>query len=393
MPGSVDIEGLYVHVPFCDGKCHYCAFYSVPYSPELGLAWLDALTAEYEAARRLLPPIAPDTVFIGGGTPSQLSPEQLESLLTRMRAPFVSGHSVREWTCEANPGSLDRCRLDLMKACGVNRISMGAQSMHDEVLHHLGRRHAVRDIRESAEAIRQAGFTNWSVDLIACVPGVTVEAWRETLLDAIDLGSPHVSVYALTREEGTRLAQDHQDGRAALLDDEVQLQMLDEAERLLGEAGLVRYEISNYARPGYECRHNLSCWRGGNYLGLGCAASSRIGSMRWTNKADLKGYLHALQSGMDDHSKMTAIRSDVEILSPQTDALERLIFGLRLTEGIDLEAILCGTGLEHSGIGQSWRSVMDRLSSEGYLVLKGGQWRLTGRGRAMADHVAVELIP
>lgn len=393
MPGPAKIEGLYVHVPFCDGKCHYCAFYSVPYTPALGQAWMDAIVHEWEASRSHLPPLSPDTVFMGGGTPSQLDPHQLEALLKRVRTELVSGHPVAEWTCESNPGSLDRARLDLMKSGGVNRVSMGVQSMRDDILYQLGRRHTVLDIRESARAIRDAGFVNWSVDLIACVPGITVAVWREILRDAIELGSPHVSVYALTREEGTRLAQDHRRGQVALLDDDEQLQMLDEAERMLGEAGLFRYEISNYARPGYECRHNLSCWRGGNYLGLGCAASSRVGAARWTNKADLQNYLDVLSSETDCEAKLRAIRSDEETLSPQTDAFERLVFGLRLGEGVDLEDVFGQTGVGCLDVGKSWRATLERLATEGFLIMQGGRWRLTGRGRAMADHVAVELVP
>jgi len=393
MPGSSNIEGLYVHVPFCDGKCHYCAFYSVPYTRERGESWLAAVIMEWEASRADLTPLALDTVFIGGGTPSLLPPDLLERLVKTIRDEMGSGNPIREWTCEANPGSLDSERLDLMKSHGVNRISLGIQSLQDEVLCRLGRRHTLHDIQDSVRAILAAGFTNWNLDLIACVPGVTLPAWRETLHAAVQLGAPHISVYALTREEGTRLAQEHRSGRPTLLDDDDQLQMLEEAEKILVAAGLNRYEISNYARPGFECQHNLSCWRGGNYLGLGCAASSRVGARRWSNKADLDLYTNILNPGTNPREQWQAIREHSETLSPETDAVERLIFGLRMAEGIELNVILGHTGLEHSSIGCRWRTVLERLSREGLLVSTGGRWRLTGKGRAMADHVAVELIP
>ncbi len=382
-----------MHVPFCDGKCHYCAFYSVPYTRGRGESWLAAVIMEWEASRADLTPLALDTVFIGGGTPSLLPPDLLERLVKIIRDEMGSGNRIREWTCEANPGSLDSERLDLMKSHGVNRISLGIQSLQDEVLCRLGRRHTLHDIQDSVRAIQAAGFTNWNLDLIACVPGVTLTAWRETLQAVVQLGAPHISVYALTREEGTRLAQEHQKGRPTLLDDDGQLQMLDEAERILVAAGLNRYEISNYARPGFECQHNLSCWRGGNYLGLGCAASSRVGMLRWTNKADLDLYTAVLSPGAKPREQWQAIREHSETLSPETDAVERLIFGLRMAEGIELDVILGLTGLENSSIGCRWKTILEQLSREGFLVSLGGRWKLTGKGLAMADHVAVELIP
>jgi oxygen-independent coproporphyrinogen-3 oxidase len=397
------IEGLYIHVPFCDGKCHYCAFYSVPYSREKGAAWLAALKREAEAARSEFGPFAFSTVFLGGGTPTILPMDQLEALLgvvgrlIEMReASVVTGVSpvstqekkdaadtaatTIEWTSEANPGSVDGDKLRLMKSAGVNRISLGAQAFDDGVLRQLGRRHSVKDIYAAVEAIKSAGFTNWGLDLIACVPGVSLEAWRESLCAAVALDPAHVSVYALTREEGTRLDRDHQAGVIALLDDDEQLRMLDLAEEVLGAAGLPRYEISNYARPGFECRHNLSCWRGGNYLGLGCAASSRVGNRRWTNAADFESYL-------------TAGAREEEVLTPLIDGVERLIFGLRMAEGIDLEAILLACGLAGSPQEAAWKKTLARLEGEGLVVSGGGRWCLTTRGRELADHVAVELMP
>jgi oxygen-independent coproporphyrinogen-3 oxidase len=397
------IEGLYIHVPFCDGKCHYCAFYSVPYSRGKGAAWLAALKGEAEAARSQFGPFAFSTVFLGGGTPTILPMDQLEELLgvvgrliEKREAPVVTGVSpvstqkkkdaadtaatTIEWTSEANPGSVDTDKLKLMKSAGVNRISLGAQAFDDGVLRQLGRRHSVKDIYAAVEAIRAAGCTNWGLDLIACVPGVSAETWRESLRAAVALAPTHVSVYALTREEGTRLDRDHQAGTVTLLDDDEQLRMLDLAGEVLGAAGLPRYEISNYARPGFECRHNLSCWRGENYLGLGCAASSRVGNQRWTNAADFESYL-------------TAGAREEEILTPLIDGVERLIFGLRMTEGIDLEAILLACGLAQSPQEAVWRKTLARLEGEGLVVSGGGRWCLTTRGRDLADHVAVELMP
>lgn len=372
------IEGLYIHVPFCDGKCHYCAFYSISYSREKGVAWLAALKREAEAARSEFGPFAFSTVFLGGGTPTILPMDQLAELLG-VAGRFREKREA-EWTSEANPGSVDTDKLKLMKSAGVNRISLGAQAFDDGVLRQLGRRHSVKDIFTAVEAIKSAGFTNWGLDLIACVPGVSLEAWRESLRAAVALAPSHVSVYALTREEGTRLDRDHQAGTVTLMDDDEQLRMLDLAEEVLGASGLPRYEISNYARPGFECRHNLSCWRGENYVGLGCAASSRVGNRRWTNAADFESYLTA------------GVREE-EVLTPLIDGVERLIFGLRMAEGIDLEAILMACGLAGSPQEAVWRETLARLAGEGLVVSGGGRWCLTTRGRDLADHVAVELMP
>lgn len=369
------IEGLYIHVPFCDGKCHYCAFYSVPYTREKGAAWLSALKREAEEARAEFGPFTFSTVFMGGGTPTLLPQDQLEELLG-----VVGRTPVTEWTCEANPGSLDAGKLGLMKAAGVNRISLGVQSFDDRVLCRLGRRHTVKDIHLAIDAIGSAGFTNWGMDLIACVPGVDEEAWRATLRKAVASAPVHVSVYALTSEEGTRLHQDQQAGGISLLEDEEQLRMLDAAEDELGRAGLRRYEISNYARPGFECRHNLSCWRGGEYLGLGCAASSRVGARRWTTEPDLDSYLRGRQR-------------EEEVLTPETDAVERVVFGLRMSEGINLAAIIASCGLVGAPLEETWRTTFVRLQREGLVESSGDQFRLTHLGQAWADHVAVELMP
>ena len=387
MPEPSNSEGLYVHVPFCDGKCHYCAFYSVPYHRALGEAWLSALRAELDLARAEYGPSCFSTLFMGGGTPTILPDDQLRTLLGFLKeSSGVADGAGIEWTSEANPGSLTAAKLAIMKSCGVNRISLGVQAMDDSVLRQLGRRHTVRDVTGAVAAIRGAGITTWGLDLIACVPGVTVEAWRTTLQSAVAFEPSHVSVYALTSEEGTQLARDRQAGVVELLDDGEQLRMVDVAEEVLDSAGLARYEISNYAKPGFECRHNCSCWRGRDYLGVGCAASSRVGNRRWTNASDLNGYLKSMSGG--GHPPR-----EVETLSPLTDAVERMVFGLRMAEGIDLGAILAATGLTRSAQGDVWRETLIRLAGEGLLTFCGGRCCLTARGRALADHVAVELMP
>jgi oxygen-independent coproporphyrinogen-3 oxidase len=221
--------------------------------------------------------------------------------------------------------------------------------------------------------LRRAGLKNFGLDLIAGVPGVSRARWRATLLQAVALEPEHVSVYALTSEEGTRLHRAISRGAAALLADDEQLAMLDCAEELLGRAGLYRYEISNYARPGRECRHNLACWRGEQYIGLGPAAAGHVGLRRWTHHPDLNAYLAALEGGRRPPR-------ETEALTPALKRQERLVFGLRLAEGITAQT---AAGYESS---------LERLRADGLVEPCAGRWKLTARGRNLADFVAVELM-
>lgn len=362
------ITGLYVHVPFCDGKCVYCAFYSVRYEPALADRYLDAL--ELELATAL--PLAPETIYIGGGTPSVLAARQLDRLCRLLQARVATNRLV-EWSVEINPGSVDAAKAAILAASGVNRVSLGAQSFDNGILQKLGRRHMVQDTLQAVKILRDAGLANIGLDLIACVPGCSRALWRQTLRQAIALAPQHVSVYALTNTEGTRLNQAIQKGRTALLADATQLAMLDLAENELTRSGLARYEISNYARAGFACRHNVACWRGAQYIGLGPAAASHVGLQRWTNCSDLPAYLAAIQAQRQPPR-------DLEQLNPALKRQEQVIFGLRMAEGIAADTA------------SEYHAALESLLADGLLDLRDGRWRLTARGRNLADYVAVELM-
>ena len=385
MRASNEVDGIYVHLPFCDGKCAYCAFYSVAGRADDIDAYLGALDTELTLRSRALPKLTPRTLYIGGGTPTLLSGAQLGGLCALL-ARRLDLRRVEEWTVEANPGTLDDGRLAVLKAAGVNRISLGVQSLDDDVLARLGRRHTAAQAREACERLRHAGFQNWSLDLIACVPGVTPRRWGATLRAALALGPPHLSVYALTSEEGSRLAGQVRTGAVRLLDDDAQLRQLHAAERVLRAGGMARYEISNYARPGFACRHNVACWEGKGYLGVGCAAASYVNHMRWTNAADLDAYLAALGAGR-------LPPRETEALTPRTEALERMVFGLRQAAGVTPALILAETGLAGSPLDAHWAATLGRLGTDGLVRRVGTRWQLTARGRDLADHVAVELMP
>ncbi len=365
-------SGFYIHIPFCDGKCGYCAFYSIPYEAELADGLLAALEKELSLASEA--GIAPNatTAYIGGGTPSMLSPAQLESLCG-MILPYLSDAAPREWTVEINPGSISEEKMLVLVRAGVNRISLGAQSFDDQVLLELGRRHSVHDTLQAVALIRRAGIANFGLDLMAGIPGFDAAVWRSTLNQAVALDPSHISVYALTDEEGTLLDGAIRRGESALLTDAEQLAALATAETVLLAAGYARYEISNYAKPGFECRHHCACWRGAEYLGIGPAAASHVGLLRWTNRPNLAAYLEALGQGR-------LPPRELDPLTPELKTMERVVFGLRMAEGIGAD------------VAADYVPALRDLRNKGLVDCRQQRWCLTARGRELTDAVAVELI-
>ena len=374
--------GLYIHVPFCDGKCPYCAFYSVGVDPARARRWLAAVQREYARFAEAHGAPVFDTVYIGGGTPSRLEPDLVEALIQWVARLLPPGGAA-EWSLEVNPGSARFDTLARIRRAGVNRLSIGAQSFDPVRLKRLGRRHDPAAIVETVRAARAAGFDNVGLDLIAGGPRCGARTWQRTLESALALEPAHLSIYALTVEEGTALARAVGQGRMRL-SDAATVARLHEAQRRLERAGYTRYEISNYARPGYVCRHHAACWRGARYLGLGPAAASHVGMARWTNAADLAGYLERLEAGGEP-------ARETETLSPAAKAAERLVFGLRLAEGVDLDEVLAEGG--DDAWRSRWTEQMTAWIRRGMMVRNGPRWALTRRGMDWADRVAVDLMP
>lgn len=376
---------LYIHVPFCDGKCHYCGFYSVVAAPGITALYsglpaceLDLLVAKHPGLAR--GPLR--TVYMGGGTPAMLGTDGLTRLADSLAAR-LQFDALEEWTVELNPASVTPGLLKTLAALGVNRISIGVQSFDDATLSRMGRRHTASAACKAVRQAQDAGFSNTGIDLIAGLPGVTPELWQKTLERAAALELKHLSVYALSLEPDTPLAVQVAAG-LALPDDEAQLTALAQAETALGQAGFVRYEISNYALPGFECRHNLSVWRGNDYLGLGPAAASRIGRSRWTNSEDLSEYIEAI-------TRKRIIPCTRETLSEADDATERAIFALRLSEGVDPFADARRfPALRDSA--ERWEKRLEGLSHQGITERGGLRWRLTARGREVCDAILRELV-
>lgn len=374
--------GLYIHVPFCRTRCHFCAFYLQIHRDDRAQAYLEALAQETHlhstlnslGSRRL------DTVYFGGGTPTTLSPCQLIGVLELAREWFGFQDRNVEVTLEAHPDTVTEEGLRQLAQAGFNRISFGVQSLDDAELVRIGRRTLAETARGAVEIARAAGFVNISLDLIYGLPGQTPESWISTLEEAIALEPAHLSCYALTVEEKTRLDVDRRRGGRAEPDAELQNRMEEEAVLRVARAGFERYEISNYARSGYACRHNLLYWQGDDYLGLGPSAQSYLNGCRFGNVEDLAAYRRVLEAGR-------LPIADTERLSPEQRRRECMVFGLRLTEGVDRALVQqADSGNRRSPL------TLAHLAREGLVEERSDRIRLTDKGRRFADSVAVELI-
>ena len=365
---------LYIHIPFCASKCRYCGFYSVVAEADALAAYPDALARELVQTDNY-PSLHVQTVYMGGGSPSALGAEGLSRVAGRVGESFPLGEA-EEWTVELNPSGVTPGLLGALRRMGANRVSMGVQSFCDGTLRRIGRGHSAEDAARSVRLAQEHGFGNVGIDLIAGLPGVSEEEWRGTLGRALSLDVTHVSVYALSVEDGTPLARQVAAGECALPGDEAQLDALAVAEEALTGAGFRRYEISNYARPGFECRHNLGVWRGNDYLGLGPSAASRIGQWRWTNPPRLADYLETVKR---------------ERLDAREDAVERVMFMLRLDEGFDPFAAAARYPVL-GPLADGWEQRLEGLARQGVVERGGARWRLTARGREVCDAVVREVF-
>ena len=281
----MEIAHLYVHIPFCPKVCPYCSFYKETSDRNKTARFLDALLLELDAHQRTLPmPLRPRTIFFGGGTPSALSTPQLEYLLTGLRARLDLS-ALTEWTLEMNPATVSLEKASLLRSLGVNRVSMGVQSWEPQLLAVLGRVHSAEQARRSYEILREAGFANVNLDLIFGIPTQTPAMWTRSLAATIALGPEHVSAYNLTYEEDTEFFRRFVAGELRQ-DDDADAALFEHTADTLAAAGYEPYEISNFARPGRECAHNLAYWQGADYLGLGPSAFSTVGERRWANVRD-----------------------------------------------------------------------------------------------------------
>jgi oxygen-independent coproporphyrinogen-3 oxidase len=379
-----EIQALYVHVPFCFHKCHYCDFYSITrQTPQRMDRFVELVLQEAEqwTAIRSSQALRPRTIFFGGGTPSLLPLEAMRRLLLGLHDRFDLSR-VEEWTIEVNPATADEDYLGMLREFGVDRLSFGAQSFRPDELATLERHHDPRDVPRSIELARRAGFQRLSVDLIYAVPGQDLASWAYSLEQALELGTEHLSCYGLTYEPNTPMGVKHRLGAITAVEDSVELEMLHYTRQRLIGAELPPYEISNYSRPDCECRHNLLYWTGGNYLGLGPSAASHLSGWRWRNRPHLGEWEQAISAG-------TLPGTDIEHLSPLQRAGELAMLMLRLTSGINFSAFKARTG--HSPA-ELFPDAIDRLTRLGMVQTDSDSIRLTRTGLNVADAVSAEFL-
>jgi len=368
--------GLYVHVPFCASTCDFCAFYQTKPTAEGVERFLVGVANEARLVSWARPVT---TVFWGGGTPGLLAPRDLSRLADIVRSHC--GGAPVEWSVEMAPASVTPQRLAALKAAGVTRISMGVQSFQPALLEGLGRQHTRAQIYRAYDHVRAAGFASVNLDLMFALPGQTEAEWADDVREAVRLAPDHISTYCLTFEEDTALWVKLSQGRVKL-DPEHEARLYEATWAQLRDAGYAQYEVSNFARPGHACRHNLNTWRMHEWVGLGPSAASQYAGWRGANVSDLDKWLELLARG-------ERATEDRVAATPAQLAEDALIFGLRMNEGVNL------ADWRANCPDAPWVAVnalLARCSAEGLTMLEGDRARLTDRGRLLADSVGAEVM-
>ena len=376
---------LYIHIPYCRQKCRYCDFASYAGQESTMEAYVDALLLEADAMAPYAKDTPIQTVFIGGGTPSTLPAPLLKKLLTGLHERFFLPAGI-EFTAEANPGTLTPEWLEAAISSGVNRLSMGMQVAQPELLRTLGRIHRYEDVAASVRLARSMGISNLSVDLMFGLPGQTPDMWRESLDTALALKVEHMSCYGLIPEDGTPLKHDLDTGRLTLPDEADERLMYDDTLRILAQHGYAQYEISNFAKPGYACQHNIGYWTRVPYIGLGASAASflqtKSGGLRLTNPASIREYIAMAE-------EQAWRRRERTLLLPEDARFESLMLGLRMTRGVseaEFAAMHSITLDDYCG------DVLRQQEKRGLLVHRDGRWALTRRGMDVQNAILVKIM-
>ncbi len=379
------VRSAYVHVPFCAHKCEYCAFYSHPADGQLVNRYVSALLIELAS---VAPQVQPQTLFFGGGTPSVLNVRQWEQILTALERLNLLG--AGEWTVECNPATLSMDKARLLRSYGVNRVSMGVQSLDSTLLERLGRVHTRDMVFKSYDLLRKAGFENVNLDLMFAIPGQTLDVWRATIQEALALQSEHLSCYEVIYEEDTPLYAQLQ-ARQFDVNEDLACDMYDLLVDTVAQHGFQQYEIANFARhlaagaaeiPDHACRHNVNYWRGRDFYGLGPSATAYVGGVRTRNWSNTTLYCEHLESGR-------APVQSREQLTPLARAGETAAFGLRMTSGWRFDEFRDVTGFD---LRDHWAGEMRRFVEDGLAVQDPQRFRLTRRGLRFADTVAERFI-
>lgn len=396
--GKVEMSdglGLYIHIPFCVKKCVYCDFLSAPATRRTQQRYVEALKREISREAVNYKGRGIQTVFIGGGTPSVLAAQELAGILDCIREYYVL-HQGAEITMELNPGTATRKKLLQWRKAGVNRLSIGLQSADNEELRLLGRIHTFEEFLQTYHLAREAGFDNLNVDLMSALPGQTMESWYRTLQKVLALQPEHISAYSLIIEEGTPLYE-KLETYPDVPDEETDRRMYSETKRILAENGYWRYEISNYARDGYACRHNRIYWQRGaehmtDYAGFGIGAASTVHNMRWKNTQDLEKYLQAFSAAEDGRLQETdgsGIKEDFQELSLNECMEEFMYLGLRMMCGVSKAEFFKSFGRSMDAV---YYDVIQKWTQLGMLVQEGDFVRLTDAGIDISNVVLAEFL-
>ncbi len=376
---GTDLISLYIHIPFCLRKCSYCDFLSGPQTAEQRERYVEALIREIRRQEDCPRGTYADTVFFGGGTPSVLSEDQILRILQALRETFFILPDA-EISLEMNPGTADQEKLRALKKAGINRLSMGVQSMHDEELRLLGRIHTAEEAREAFWTARAAGFDNINIDLMSALPGQSFETWADSLRQAAEWRPEHISAYSLIIEPGTPFSALYETGKLPPLpDEETDRKMYHYTREFLAQYGYARYEISNYALSGRQCRHNSGYWTGHPYLGFGIGAASFVNGTRFSNTTDFKAYL----------AEGGSVRTEVHTLSQQEKMEEFMFLGLRMTAGVSSASFASRFG---KTLEEVYGNVIRKHLKQGLLEPAGEGFRLTERGTDVSNYVMADYL-
>lgn len=374
--------GLYIHVPFCAQKCNYCDFNSYKIEEKNQKTdYLISIRKEMELYKEEFKNKEFTSVFLGGGTPSILTPEELTTLMENIYSNFNIGKDA-EITMECNPGTLDKAKLKAIKSLGINRLSMGLQVTQDHHLKYIGRIHTYEQFEKNYKDAIEVGINNINVDLMYSLPNQSFDEWKETLNKIINLNPSHISAYSLILEEGTKFYDMYLNKEFELNDEEVDINIYNYTIDTLYKNGYHQYEISNYSKEGYECKHNIVYWQCDNYLGLGPGASGYINNYRYSNICDIKGYNKCLE-----YDKRPI--EEKNILSKKDEMEEFIFMGLRMNKGINLDEFYKRFNIDFK---HRYNNILDKLKNLNLIIEQNNNIILTQRGREISNTVFVEFI-
>ncbi len=371
--------GLYIHIPFCKSKCFYCDFNSYSGKDYLQERYVDSLIAELKFREPIIEKSGISTIYIGGGTPTYLNNIAFKKLFSYLKRYYRSGV---EYSCEANPGTLNKEKLSILKENGVNRLSIGLQSWNDDILKRLGRIHNVYDFIENYDSARKIGFDNINVDIMFSIQGQTMSDFENTLDNVCNMNPEHISCYGLIIEDGTLFGERYKNGELKEVDEDTDRAMYYTAVEKLRKAGYLRYEISNFAKSNYECRHNIIYWDTRHYLGIGAGAHSYIGDVRFSNVTAPEKYIRLIEN-----YKLPV--ADEEHLTTDDMMSEFMFMGLRMTKGVQFSDFKNRFGLDMENV---YGKQIEKLQKYGLVKVNGNSLSLTDRGIDISNAVFVEFI-